>query len=299
VTYWYGPQALARAPDLQVDCVWVAGGLYGNPFALEALKELFENEPGTKALVFNGDFHWFDVDPAEFRRIDEALLSFHATRGNVETELAEPTEGVGCGCAYPEWVDDGTVTRSNRILERLRTAARCHPDGLARLAALPMHMRVDVADTRVGVVHGDAESLAGWRFSQEALATPEGRAAACRAFDLAQVEVFASSHTCLPVLHAAGEDRVLINNGAAGMPNFEANLFGVATRIAVSPNPTAIYRSRVRSAFVEAIPLAYDMVAWEKRFLEQWPEGSDAHTSYYKRIVSGPAYSPSRAVGMP
>jgi hypothetical protein len=296
-SYWYGPQALAHGAPLHVDCVWIAGGLYGNPFALRALVALFESERGTKALVFNGDFHWFDADPGEFGHINEAALSFRATRGNVETELAAPTDEAGCGCAYPEWVDDGTVERSNRIVERLRVTARSFPDSLARLAALPMHMRADVGDAKVAIVHGDAESLAGWRFSQEALATVDGQHAARCAFDLASVEVFASSHTCLPVLRTFGEERILINNGAAGMPNFKGQLFGLATRIAVSPSPNAIHRARVRGVFVEAVPLAYDVAAWEKCFLQQWPEGSDAHASYYQRIVSGPAYFPAQAFG--
>jgi hypothetical protein len=75
-----------------------------------------------------------------------------------------------------------------------------------------MYVRVDVGDTRVAVVHGDADSLAGWGFSQETLATPAGYAAALRAFSGADMEVFASSHTCLPVLQAFAPDRVLIND---------------------------------------------------------------------------------------
>ncbi len=56
-SYRYGPQALSGRAALQVDCLWVAGGLYGNPLALQTLMELYERESGTKALVFNGDFH--------------------------------------------------------------------------------------------------------------------------------------------------------------------------------------------------------------------------------------------------
>jgi len=281
---------------MRVDCLWVAGGLYGNPFALEALIEAYQREPGSKALVFNGDFHWFDVDPAEFEAINDAVLSFCATRGNVEAELCEPSEGAGCGCAYPQWVDDDTVERSNRILGRLRAAAQSAPGACARLAALPMHLRVDVAGARVGVVHGDAESLAGWGFAQETLASPAGREAALHAFALSRVDVFASSHTCLPVLQTFGAGRVVVNNGAAGMPNFQGALFGLATRIAAAPSDDALYRVRVGDAFVEAIPVRYDARAWERRFVSHWPEGSDAHASYYRRIASGPEYAPQQAL---
>ena len=46
-------------------------------------------EPGGPAtIVFNGDFHWLDVDPEDFRSISETVLAHHATKGNVEAELA-------------------------------------------------------------------------------------------------------------------------------------------------------------------------------------------------------------------
>jgi hypothetical protein len=273
----------------------VAGGLYGNPLALQTLIELYEREPGNKALVFNGDFHWFDVDPRDFELVNDAVLSFHAMRGNVETELAQPGDAIGCGCGYPEWVDEGTVERSNRMIERLRTAAQSLPDSLLRLAALPMYLRVDVGGARVAVVHGDAESLAGWNFSQEVLGTSDGYDAARRAFDASGVDVFASSHTCLPVLQRFPSRCALINNGAAGMPNFKGEIFGLATRIALSPGKESLYAVRLGELFVEAVPLRYDVAAWERRFLQQWPAGSDAHVSYYSRIANGPPYSRAQA----
>ena len=161
VGYRYGARALAAPAALRVDTLWVAGGLYGNVFALERLLELYRGEPGRKALVFNGDFHWFDVDAADFLRVNRSVLEHCATRGNVETELASPAEGAGCGCGYPDWVGDEDVARSNRIIERLRQTARVVPGAAAALAALPMHLVAQVGGERVGVVHGDAESLAG------------------------------------------------------------------------------------------------------------------------------------------
>jgi hypothetical protein len=284
LSYHYGASVLDRV-DFAVDTLWVAGGLYGNPFALERLCELYEREPGRKALVFNGDFHWFDVE--DFAAVDDAVHGHRAMRGNVETELATPAEGAGCGCAYPEWVDDATVARSNRIIERLRIAAT--PAARERLAALPMHLVAEVGGERVAIVHGDADSLAGWGFSQEALATPEGRRAALHAFERSKARVFASSHTCLPVM-AALHGRLVVNNGAAGMPNFQGTSYGIATRISVAPG-RSVYARRAGGLYVEAVALDYDSAAWRRRFLAQWPEGSDAHRSYYQRVVQGPRYS--------
>jgi hypothetical protein len=290
VSYRYPADAFAGSAALAADTLWIAGGLYGNRHALAALLDAFAAEPGDKALIFNGDFHWFDAEPEEFGLIDEAVSGFHAIRGNVETEIATPAEGAGCGCAYPDWVGDATVEYSNRILMRLRGAARTSGRDLGRLAALPMAAVAEVGGERIGVVHGDAESLAGWAFSQEVLSTPAGTTQAERQFARTGMRVFASSHTCLPVLQRFPGDRVLVNNGAAGMPNFRGERYGIATRISVRPYRGALYGTRCEALYVDAIAVRYDAAAWEKRFLELWPAGSDAHRSYYERIVSGPAF---------
>jgi hypothetical protein len=293
LSYHYGAAALARAAELRVDTIWIAGGLYGNPFALERLRELYERERGSKALVFNGDFHWFDLE--DFAAIDDAVHAHLVTRGNVETELGSPVEDAGCGCAYPAWVDDATVARSNRILERLRQAARRHPPAIERLAAAPMYRVAEVGGERVAIVHGDADSLAGWAFSREVLNTAEGRQAALQRFSHARVRVFASSHTCLPALAGFPGGKFVVNNGAAGMPNFRGTGYGVATRISVAPGKR-LYGGRAGALFVEAVALDYDAAAWQRRFLEQWAPQSEAYLSYYRRIVGGPDYSLEQAL---
>ena len=296
LSYRYGAAALAGAPAFDTETLWVAGGLYGNPYALDRLLELYDAEPGPKALVFNGDFHWFDADAETFAAINASVLRHRATRGNVETELAHPDAGAGCGCGYPAWVGDEEVARSNRILERLRRAAPTRPDALRALGALPMHLAVTLAGERVAVVHGDADSLAGWNFSQEHLATPEGRAAAAAALSRARARVIACSHTCLPVLQALDDDSAIVNNGAAGMPNFERTHFGLVTRVSLRPRAGALYGARVGRLHVEARRVDYDHAAWRQRFLDWWPAGSDAHASYHARIADGPRYLPGRAL---
>ncbi|MDX1376668.1 MAG: hypothetical protein R3357_13960 [Burkholderiales bacterium] len=296
LAYRYGAAAFRGAATLQVDTLWIAGGLYGNVFALERLLELHAAERGAKALVFNGDFHWFDADAQDFAAIERGVAAHVATRGNVETELARPAAGAGCGCAYPEWVGDDTVERSNRIIERLCATALRVPRARARLAALPMIVVAEVGGTRVGIVHGDAGSLAGWGFSQEALATPEGLRAAAQAFDATDIALFASSHSCLPVLQAFAGGRAIVNNGSAGMPNFLGTRFGVATRISRAPSAAPLYGMRLGALHVEAVAIDYDADAWTQRFLAQWPAGSDAHASYFSRITSGPSYRLERAL---
>ncbi|HVB49752.1 MAG TPA: hypothetical protein VNF69_15325, partial [Burkholderiales bacterium] len=229
-------------------------------------------------------------------------LEHLATRGNVETELAEPHAGAGCGCGYPEWVGEAEVERSNRIMERLQCTARGLPEALAALGALPAYALAEVGGERVAIVHGDGDSLAGWGFSQESLASSPGQAGARAALTAAGARVFASSHTCLPVLQIfafGGEGpahaRAVANNGAAGMPNFRGTGYGLASRISTRPSGRALYAARVGRLHVEAQPIDYDRAGWERRFVEQWPADSEAHRSYYERIVHGPRYEASQA----
>ncbi len=310
--YRYRPEVFASAPSAGLDgldVLYVVGGLYGNPLALARVLELFDREPGRKRLVFNGDFHWFDTDPAVFEVVQRGVLAHTALRGNVETEIAAGAADdadAGCGCAYPDWVGDGVVERSNRILDRLR---RTSSDAQrAQLVALPMWLRADVGKVRIGIVHGDAQSLAGWGFAQEHLRDATHRQTVRGWFDRAAVDAFACTHTCLPVFQGLRErpwaaPRWVFNNGAAGMPNFTGDRAGLFTRIAVRPFSGSARRyglcigvrpdARVHA---EAIAVEIDGDAWQREFLRQWPAGSDAHEAYFDRITRGPTYHPGDAM---
>ena len=291
--YRYAPQVFARAAELRADTLLIAGGLYGNQPALEALQRLLEADA---MLVFNGDFNWFNVDPAGFSAVNNGVLQHVALRGNVETELPVCGHEAGCGCAYPSTVDDVQVERSNAIMARLKQTGAKYPAIAKRLGALPMHAVARVGNVRVAIVHGDAWSLAGWQFAHDRLHAGNGEDLMHSAFAHAGVDVFASSHTCLPVLRIlqSGEKRrAVINNGAAGMPNFASTRFGVVTRISVHPCPQTIrlYGTRIGEAFVDAVKLHYDHSLFVRQFLSNWPAGSPAHESYYSRIINGPAHT--------
>lgn len=286
--YRYGPQRIADAPSRSAPTLYVIGGLYGNLPALDLIEEMARREDGPVTLCFNGDFNWFNVDDEGFRAINQRVLRHHAIAGNVEAELSAAGDDAGCGCAYPEQVDTAVVERSNRIHARLKATAQRHPDLTRQLDALPFLARYQVGECRVAVVHGDAESLAGWRFGVDELEQAGNQAWLQRMFDQARVDVFASSHTCDPVLkqvHARSGGGAVINNGAAGMPNAGGVLPGLVSRIALTPSPhKAAYGTRVAGAFVDALPLAYDQRRWKQMFLANWPDQSDAHTSYFSRI---------------
>jgi hypothetical protein len=149
----------------------------------------------------------------------------------------------------------------------------------------------------VGIAHGDAESLAGWQFSQEALRDRPERAQALLA--AAGIDLFACTHTCLPVMQEFVTPRgraLVVNNGAAGMPNFRDTHFGLATRIAHEPSGGGLYGTRLGAVVIEAVPVRYDHDAWLARFDRVWPAGSPANLSYRKRIACGPAYDIEQAL---
>lgn len=301
LSYRHPPSSLATAPAIVAETLYVIGGLYGNRQALDWIEARSAHESDHVTLVFNGDFHWFDVDRAVFDAINRTVLDprYIALRGNVETEIAGEDDGAGCGCGYPDFVSDAEVERSNCILSRLRETARSLPGERARLSALPVRFAAEVAGVRIGIVHGDAGSLAGWGFSQEVLRDPLQRGTAAAWFGAAGVRVFASSHTCLPVMQAFHTPRgrcLLANNGAAGMPNFSGTRYGLLTRISATPARDALYGTSIEGVRVEALPVPYDHAGFERDFLASWPAGSAAHSSYYRRIVEGPSYRLDDAV---
>ena len=321
--YGYSPRIFARPADLFADTLYVIGGLYGNACALDAIDALAAGDADSPRLIFNGDFHWFDRDPELFVDVNRRVMhGAHtiALRGNVETEIASNDFAAGCGCAYPETVPDDEVARSNEILARLRaTACVVAIDGVdARpaLARLPMHAVAQVGNTRIAIVHGDAWSLAGWRFAHDQLHADRHDPRLESAFAQGAVAGYACSHTCLPALKYFETDAphrsefmrdhanecFVINSGAAGMPNFADVPFGLLTRISVHALPQAIARERIyglatADLYVDALAIRYDAAAWQQRFVNMWPHGSAAHRSYFARLQRGPNYSVAQALG--
>jgi hypothetical protein len=227
-------------------------------------------------------------------------LSHQALRGNVETELSGDDDSAGCGCGYPDSVPEADVARSNQILEQLCGTARRFPALQARLGRLPMHAVARVGDLRIGIVHGDAESLAGWQFDVSALDDSDQREYLSDIFASARVDGFASSHTCLPALRefSVRDGKCwVINNGAAGMPNFKNTQFGLLSRISVRPSAShsSLYGLRANGVFVDALAIRYDQARWVDEFLANAAPGTPAYASYYNRIVNGPTYELERA----
>lgn len=296
--YSYSPRVFAREADFSADVLYVVGGLYGNLSALDEIERMAAAEATPVSIVFNGDFHWFDAEPDWFAAIERGVAPYRALRGNVETEIAREGDiGAGCGCAYPDSVPADIVARSNEVLSFLQAVTP--PAAKSRLRGLPMHLVAKVGGLRVGIVHGDAAALAGWRFAPDELDNPKRRVWLAGIQAAAQVDIFASTHTCLAALRdfaLPGARLTVINNGAAGMPNFSGTTCGVITRIAVSPSPhRALYGLARDGVHIDALAVNYDTAAFLDRFLNRWPERSPAHASYFQRIAGGPDYTIAQA----
>jgi len=293
--YRLAADAFAGEPLFDCDALYVVGGLYGNRQALAAVERRLAAEPSAR-LVFNGDAHWFDRDPEIFLQIEQGLGAHLALRGNVETELGRADDsGAGCGCAYPMSVDEAVVERSNAIQSELNRTVQSLPGMAERLAARPSTALVSVAGQRVAISHGDEQSLAGWSCSRESL-REEARQQQLDSWFAAQaIQVLATSHTCaavaLNLAHGA-----LINNGAAGMPNFAGGHYGLLSRIASTPHPAALYRCARNGLFIEALPLNYAHDAFLADFDRQWPGHSPAALSYRSRILGVAADQPQHAL---
>jgi hypothetical protein len=306
MAYRYQPEVLAEPARLEADTLYVVGGLYGNLVALRAVLERADREPGGPAtVVFNGDFHWLDVDPDDFQAVSRSVLARHATKGNVEAELASEGDA-GCGCAYPDYVGDDVVERSNQIITRLRATAGRFPELARRLGELPRYLTASVGGERVGIVHGDPESLAGWRLALEAMepgdpavrrqvgwrGRPTTAADLMEWFGRADVSVLASTHTGLPYAQVVPDGRrrrLVLNNGTAGLASFAGTTFGVVTRLSSDPRPPAdgLYGTTIGALRCDAVALRFDLGEWRRRFLAQWSPGSPGHRSYFTRLTGG------------
>jgi hypothetical protein len=293
--YRLARDAFAGEPVFECEALYVVGGLYGNRQALNALQRRLAAEPGAR-VVFNGDAHWFDRDPQVFQQIEQGLSEHLALRGNVESELGRADDsGAGCGCAYPMSVSDSVVERSNSIQQVLNSTVQGLPGMAARLAARASTALVSVAGQRVAITHGDEQSLAGWSCSREALSAPARQQQLDAWFAAHNVQVLASSHTCAAVALNL-EHGALINNGAAGLPNFAGGRYGLLSRIASTPHPAALYRCQRDGVFIEALPLNYHHQAFLTEFDRQWPSHSPAAQSYRSRILGTLTDQPQHAL---
>ncbi|MDC0661093.1 hypothetical protein [Marinobacter sp. SS21] len=297
--YRYRPELLCQAPESWPDDVlYVIGGLYGNPFALDAIEAMAAEERAagrSVRLLFNGDFNWFNASAPWFADINRRVLRYDASLGNVELELASPSSDAGCGCGYPDFVEDGVVARSNQIIQRLQQQAHAHPEIQRQLKALPRWRCMIFGGLKILVLHGDPESLAGWGLSRERLAR-QGAGQLAHWFRQTGADLILCSHTCLPLMWSGqvdGRSCGLINNGAAGLANLAGDHRGLVVRLAASgPSVAPLVGLQAGVLSAALVPVDFALDDWLALFDRLWPAGSAAAVSYRSRVRSGTALAP-------
>jgi hypothetical protein len=298
--------------------LFVIGGLYGNQMALEAVKQRISQEAGPVHVCFNGDFNFMNTDEKNWDTVNREILfanpTWQAILGNVEYEAAVAPEFSGCGCGYPSYVSEDVQKRSDLIVGQLRQVANSgRPDIRSGLRSLPLFRVYGVAGLRVGVIHGDPESLAGWGLAPETTEpdVPELQAALGVGSDHprtsvsqlrqwladANVDIFASTHTCIPFAQRIVDAQdvtcgLYFNNGAAGMGNFNKTTTGLITRISTKPDAPkdSLYGTAWKGLRCDAVPLSFDGKAFYTDFQSRWPSGSHAALSYGNRVRRGLPY---------
>lgn len=290
IDYRIAADAFAGVPQESCDVLYVVGGLYGNPFALDAVEAMVAQEESASRtlVVLNGDVHWFDKTAENFANIERRIKPYLPLVGNVEAELRRQIDvGVGCGCAYPECTSDESVSRSNRIHKMLSIAVDEHPELKEPLVGRPATLTVDVAGAKVGITHGDEKLIGGWDCSRESLQDIMRQDELDRFMAENDIDVFVTTHTCAPAALRLTRGAV-INNGAAGLPNFAGERFGLCIRIARTPHADALFGCELDGLHVQAVPVRYDHDAYLAWFDGLWDELSPAAISYRDRIVNGP-----------
>ena len=272
-----------KIKKLKAEVVYIVGGLYGNSYALEIINKMAQDE--NAKVVFNGDMHWFDVEKKDFLKVEELSKDSIKLLGNVEFELLNDTSSLGCGCNYPEDVSDGVVERSNIIHNMMKENIK-GDDILNNIKERSKTLVLDFLGKKIAITHGDEKSMSGWECSNDNLKLESRKKELDSWFEENNIDILATTHTCLPVVYDNGKNTV-INNGAAGMANIQGQTFGLITRIAKSNHEKAIYSEFRDGLYIELVKVDFDIEKFKLWFEEIWPDDSSASISYKSRIING------------
>lgn len=91
--YRYHPASLCEEPvPVNEDVLYIIGGLYGNPLALDEIENMAraeERQGRSPKLAFNGDFNWFNAGDELFRDINSRAAEGSAAEGVINWQLSK------------------------------------------------------------------------------------------------------------------------------------------------------------------------------------------------------------------
>ena len=272
-----------KSKKLEEEVIYIVGGLYGNRYALEIINKMAHDE--NAKIVFNGDMHWFDIEKEDFLKIEELSKDSIKLLGNVEFELLNNTSSLGCGCNYPEDVSDGVVERSNVIHNMMKENIKGNQI-LNDIKERSKTLVLDFFGKKIAITHGDEKSMSGWKCSNDNLKLESRKKELDNWFKENDIDILATTHTCLAVVYDNGRN-IVINNGAAGMANIKGETFGLFTRIAKNSHKKAIYSEYRDGLYVELVKVDFNIEKFKLWFEKVWPDDSPASISYKNRIING------------
>ena len=280
--------------------LYVVGGLYGNVEALDALEALAAREDSPVTLVFNGDFHWFDVDARRFR----------AGRARVLAHQGDPRQRRDRDRARRR----GGRLRlrlSRRRERRRRVALQRDPRAAARdrarqwrRARAPRGVADAPHRARGRRAHRDRPWRCGLARRMGFRPRPPRRSAP-RALGGVGVPRCARGrlreHPHLPAGAARVRRRAwspTTARPACRTSPRRASACSRASRRARSPGPRGSAASSAPAPSSRRCASTTTTRRWTRRFLRSWPAGSAAHDfSYFRRIADGPRFGRARKRG--
>lgn len=266
------------------EAIYIVGGLYGNYYALEKIKEFasFENKP---LIIFNGDIHWFDIIEEDFLKIENVIKDDIKLLGNVEYELIRKTNDLGCGCNYPESTSDGIVERSNIIHSLMKKNIK-DINILNDISSRKKTLCINALGKKIAITHGDEKNMAGWQCSFENLHNIKRQEELESWLTENKIDMFVTTHTCLPVIKNFAKS-FIFNNGSSGMGNIKDSHYGLFVRIAKTSHKEAIVSKKIDDVYIELVKIDYDLDKFVTWFDKVWEKDSPASISYKNRILNG------------
>ncbi len=181
----------------------IFGDIHGNLPALEAVFTDIDTR-GLTDLYCLGDLVGYGTFPNE-------VISLIRQR-NIPTLMGNYDQGVGnnsddCGCAYKTDID-----RKRGELSIAWSNAHTNDDNKAFLRALPAHIRLQMDELNVLLVHGSPRKVNEYLFEDRPDEYFE------RIMDVAQADVLVCGHTHLPYHKVLPTGRHVINAGSVGKP---------------------------------------------------------------------------------
>ena len=186
------------------------GGVYSNLQALEALKQIAEQEDiAPENCICTGDIVGYCAQPEETVQLLK-LWGVNSIAGNVEIQLRENAED--CGCDFRE----GSRCDGFSQLWYPYAQSKLSENSLDFLKTLPNYINFSYADKQVSVVHGSYFNVSEFIFKSTPWQVKQPN------FEATKSNVIVAGHCGLPFHHEKNK-HLWLNPGVIGMPANDGN----------------------------------------------------------------------------